>query len=219
MTSPGVHAFLIILRVDRFTPEEKDTVDFITKIFGVDAAKYCIVIFTREDQLDEGQTIDEFVNSSAELKKLVEICGNRKFGINNRLSDEQLKSKTKQLLKLIHDTVKSNNDRCYTNDMYQQIKQEREAQEKRKKEERDREKQEYEDQIYYSGWSQGRAKGRAEAKTAAKEKKQAEVQKEAEAKKSYEDGEGGGCGGSSCSGYTSNWETSWDGESFWMGDN
>ena len=29
MTSPGVHAFLIVLRVDRFSPEEKNTVDFI----------------------------------------------------------------------------------------------------------------------------------------------------------------------------------------------
>ncbi|CAF3820810.1 unnamed protein product [Rotaria sordida] len=50
MTSPGVHAFLIILRVGRFSPEEKNTVDFIKKIFGDGAAKYCIVIFTREDQ-------------------------------------------------------------------------------------------------------------------------------------------------------------------------
>jgi predicted GTPase len=40
MTAPGVHAFLIIIRVGRFTPEEKNTVDFIRHIFGQDAVKY-----------------------------------------------------------------------------------------------------------------------------------------------------------------------------------
>ncbi|CAF2979094.1 unnamed protein product, partial [Rotaria sp. Silwood2] len=108
MTSPGVHAFLIIVRVDRFTPEEKNTIDFIKKIFGDGAAKYCIIIFTREDQLEEGQTIDDFINSSDQLKELVHCCGNRKLAINNKLNGQPLKIKTDQLLQMIDQMVQSN---------------------------------------------------------------------------------------------------------------
>ncbi|CAF5135136.1 unnamed protein product, partial [Rotaria sp. Silwood1] len=82
MTSPGIHAFLIIVRVDRFTPEKKDTADIIQAIFGTDANRYCIVVFTREDQLDESQTINSFINSSKSLQKLIYNCGNRIFAIN-----------------------------------------------------------------------------------------------------------------------------------------
>ncbi len=99
MTSPGVHAFLIVLRIgSRFTPEEKNTVDFIKTIFGEGAAKYCIVIFTCEDQLEEGKTIDDFINPSPTLRELVNICGNRKLAINNKLNGELFEEKTKKLL-------------------------------------------------------------------------------------------------------------------------
>lgn len=64
MAAPGVHAFLIVIRIGRFTPEEKQTVDFIRNIFGSDATKYCIVVFTCADQLDTGQTLDDFIGDS-----------------------------------------------------------------------------------------------------------------------------------------------------------
>jgi GTPase Era involved in 16S rRNA processing len=141
MTSPGVHAFLIVLRVDRFTPEEKNTVDFIKTIFGEGAAKYCIVIFTREDQLEDGQTIDAFITRSAPLQQLVNICGNRKFVINNRLNGELLEAKTKKLLQMINEMVQNNNSNYYTNAQYQKIEQQRKAEQaKREQEERDKKK-------------------------------------------------------------------------------
>jgi hypothetical protein len=141
MTSPGVHAFLIVLRIGgRFTPEEKNTVDFIKTIFGEGAAKYCIVIFTCEDQL-EGQTIDDFINPSPLLRELVNICGNRKLAINNKLNGELFEEKTKKLLQMISEMVQNNNGNCYTNAQYQKIEQQRRAeQEKREKEERDKKK-------------------------------------------------------------------------------
>ena len=147
MTSPGVHAFLIVLRIGRFTPEEKQTVDFIKKIFGTGAARYCLVVFTREDELDDGQTIDDFVHSSHELEELVRICGNRKFVINNRLSGKPLETKTNGLLRMIDQMVQSNNGDYYTNAEYQRIeRQRREEQARREQQERER-KQAYEAQL------------------------------------------------------------------------
>jgi predicted GTPase len=90
MTAPGVHAFLIVIRVGRFTPEEKNTTDFIRRIFGQEAVKYCIVVFTAEDQLDEEQTLEGFINTSPALRELIQACGNRTFPINNKLNGQQL---------------------------------------------------------------------------------------------------------------------------------
>lgn len=133
MTSPGVHAFLIVTRIGRFTPEEKKTVDLIKKIFGAGAAKYCILIFTSEDQLDEGQTLDEFISTSSHLQELVSMCGNRKMGINNKLSGQPLVNKKKKLLQMIDQMVATNNSTYYTNAQYQQIERKR-AEEKQKRE-------------------------------------------------------------------------------------
>ena len=145
LTAPGVHAFLIVLRPDRFTPEEKKTVEFIKTIFGQGAAKYCMVIFSHQDQLDEGQTLDEYIQTSQALREFVSQCGNRKFAINNRLNGEQLEKKTKQLIQLIDEMVQNNNGTYYTNEQYQQIEKQRKAeQERRKKEESDRKKAEEE---------------------------------------------------------------------------
>ncbi|CAF3226599.1 unnamed protein product [Rotaria socialis] len=170
MTSPGVHAFLIVVRVDRFTPEEKDTVDFIKKIFGAGAAKYCIVILTREDQLDDGQSIEEFINSSRHLKELVDLCGNRKLAINNKISGGILERKTKDLLQMIDRMVENNNRTYYTNDEYQRIERQRREEQARREEEERRKKKEYEDAL------KAKATKEAEQKAA---KREQEIREEA----------------------------------------
>ncbi|CAF1498568.1 unnamed protein product, partial [Rotaria sordida] len=76
MTTPGVHAFLIVLRIGRYTEEEKNTVDLIKSIFGTEAAKYCIVVFTREDELENGKTLDQFIREDDDLQAIVNTCGN-----------------------------------------------------------------------------------------------------------------------------------------------
>ena len=147
MTSPGVHAFLIVLRIDRFTPEEKQTIDFIKTIFGAGAARYCILIFTREDQLDEGQTLEQFISSSRDLQDLVKSCGDRKMAINNKLNGDQLERKTKGLVQMIEQMVGMNNGTYYTNAEYQRIEAQRRAEQQRREQEERERKQRYEDEL------------------------------------------------------------------------
>ncbi|CAF1350515.1 unnamed protein product [Adineta ricciae] len=143
MTTPGVHAFFIVLRVDRFTPEEKSTIDFIRRIFGPDAAKYCILVFTGEDQLEEGQTLNDFIKSSSDLNRLAQDCGQRIFAINNKLNGERLDRKINQLIAIVDTMIRSNNGQFYTNAEYQRIERSREE-EKRKLDEKERQKKEAE---------------------------------------------------------------------------
>ena len=45
LMSPGIHAILLVIKGDRFTDEEKDTVDFFMKIFGERIKDYLIIFF------------------------------------------------------------------------------------------------------------------------------------------------------------------------------
>jgi hypothetical protein len=147
MTTPGVHAFLIVLRIGRFSPEERNTVDFIRTIFGEGAASYCIVIFTSEDQLEEGQTLENFISTSPALQELITICGNRKLAINNKLAGELLIRKTQQLLQMIQEMVNNNNGTCYTNAEYLRIQQQREKERIEREEEERKRIEEYEKSL------------------------------------------------------------------------
>ena len=149
MTSPGVHAFLITVRIGRITPEETNTLHFLQQIFGPDAARYCIIVFTHEDQLDEGQSINSFIHSFDYLRDLVvNYCGNRVFTINNKLQGEPLIRKTNELLQMIDQMVQYNGGTYYTNAMYQMIERELRAKKEAEEERRRREKEEEEEEIW-----------------------------------------------------------------------
>uniref|UniRef100_A0A3B1IJ02 GTPase IMAP family member 8 n=1 Tax=Astyanax mexicanus TaxID=7994 RepID=A0A3B1IJ02_ASTMX len=83
LASPGPHAFLIVIGLGRFTPEEKNTVEEIKELFGKDVTKYTMVLFTHKDTL-KGKTIDEFLrNGDADLKQLVKDCDGRFHSFDN----------------------------------------------------------------------------------------------------------------------------------------
>lgn len=147
MTTPGVHAFLIVIQIGRFTPQEKNTVDFIRHIFGQEAARYCIVVFTSEDQLDEGQSLEEYINTSPGLRELVRVCGHRTFAINNKLHGESLAKKRNLLIEIIDNMIRNNNGTYYTNAEYQRIEKQRQDEKRRREEEERRKKKAEEDAL------------------------------------------------------------------------
>uniref|UniRef100_A0A9J7XIF4 AIG1-type G domain-containing protein n=1 Tax=Cyprinus carpio carpio TaxID=630221 RepID=A0A9J7XIF4_CYPCA len=84
-SSPGPHAFIIVIRVGRFTEEEKNTVEHLKEVFGEQIEKYTMIIFTHKDQLDkEKKTIEDYLqNADPDLQSLVHSCGKRFFCLNN----------------------------------------------------------------------------------------------------------------------------------------
>ncbi|XP_076850348.1 GTPase IMAP family member 9-like [Brachyhypopomus gauderio] len=125
--APGPHAFVIVLKVGRYTKHERETVEEITKSFGEEALKYAVVLFTFGDQLCEGQTIEDFVNQSTELQDLVNKCGGRVHVVDNKYWNEQQdgyrsnRVQVEKLLKTIEEMVKENGGECYTNEMLQAV--------------------------------------------------------------------------------------------------
>ncbi|XP_065809627.1 GTPase IMAP family member 7-like isoform X2 [Labrus bergylta] len=114
--SPGPHIFLIIIKLDRFTEEEKKTVEKIQKIFGKSADKYSMVLFTHGDLL-RGQPIEEFLKKSKDLQKLVAKCNDQYHVFDNNLSDS---SQTRELLNKIRKITEKNTGNHYTTEMFQE---------------------------------------------------------------------------------------------------
>ncbi|XP_058872329.1 GTPase IMAP family member 9-like isoform X2 [Acipenser ruthenus] len=146
-SSPGPHAFLLVLKLGRYTEEEQKTVQIIQEVFGKSASKYMMVLFTHRDCLDDdGQTIEEFLkNADKNLKQLVESCGNRFHAINGKdLKDQE---QAKVLLEKVENMVKINGG-CFSNDLYEmeekrkadEARHQKEIEELRKKNEEDAEK-------------------------------------------------------------------------------
>nr|XP_046237433.1 GTPase IMAP family member 7-like [Scatophagus argus] len=124
--SPGPHAFLIVLKVEKFTEQEQDIVTKMCQYFSEEAFRYTTVLFTHGDQLCEGQKIEEFVSHSEGLSDLVKKCGGRchvmdnKYWKNNQQGEYRSNQfQVAELLKTIEKMTESNKGRCYTNEMLQ----------------------------------------------------------------------------------------------------
>ncbi|KAI5086727.1 GTPase IMAP family member 8, partial [Silurus meridionalis] len=117
LLAPGPHAFIIVLTVGRITEEEKETLTMIKKIFGAEAAKYTIVLFTGGDKL-KGKTIEDYIKTSdhAYVNRLIRDCGGRVHLFNNTVEDF---TQVSDLLQMIENMIKFNRDNYFTNEMFE----------------------------------------------------------------------------------------------------
>ncbi|XP_059401758.1 GTPase IMAP family member 4-like [Carassius carassius] len=134
MSYPGPHVFLFILAIgNRFTNEEKQTVQQLQEIFGERATRYTLILFTKGDALEDTTFEDYLREATADLKALIDKCGGRCHVFNNK---DRNYLQVPQLLKKIQDMVQDNGGGCYTNSTYQLLEQykRREAELQRKAE-------------------------------------------------------------------------------------
>ncbi|XP_034149894.1 GTPase IMAP family member 9 isoform X2 [Esox lucius] len=134
---PGPHVFLLVIKLTRFTEEERNTVKWIQDNFGEEASMYTILLFTHGDQL-EGKSVDEFLSESKELRKLINICGGRYYSLNKTRNHTQVT----ELLEMTEKMVMINGGKYYTNEMYQEVQRKiNEEKERRRQEEEERDRE------------------------------------------------------------------------------
>ncbi|KAK1879345.1 hypothetical protein KUDE01_027468, partial [Dissostichus eleginoides] len=141
--SPGPHIFLVVIRLGRFTDEEKQTVQKIQEIFGEEADRYSMVLFTYGDLL-EGAPIEEFLKESEELQELVDRCNGQCHVFNNKVKD---RSQVRELLEKIRNITEKNGGSHYTNEMFQEAEREIEEEKQRILKERKEEIRKQEEEI------------------------------------------------------------------------
>lgn len=121
VSSPGPHAFLLIIQIGRFTKEEENCVQALEKIFGPAASKYMIVLFTRGDEL-QGRTIQQYVqNGHPKLQEVIERCGKRYHVFNNKR--RRNRTQVVELIKKIDDMVAANGGKHFSEQMYEEAEQ------------------------------------------------------------------------------------------------
>ncbi|XP_068529218.1 GTPase IMAP family member 2-like [Anas acuta] len=119
LSSPGPHALLLVTQLGRFTQEDKEAAERLQDIFGADVFRHTIVIFTRAEEL-VGGLLQDYVKYSknSALCKLIERCGNRYCGFNNRAVGAEQDQQVAELMGMVRCMVRVNGDRYYSNEMY-----------------------------------------------------------------------------------------------------
>ncbi|XP_071315837.1 GTPase IMAP family member 7-like [Trachinotus anak] len=134
--SPGPHAFLILLKVEKYTKHEQEVIDKICECFSEEAFKYAVVVFTHGDQLPEGKKIEEFISQNEKLSELVRKCDGRchvfdnKYWKNNQ--QDEYRNNQFQVTELLN-TIKVMVDTggYYTNEMLQAVERKIQQEEER----------------------------------------------------------------------------------------
>ncbi|XP_029943158.1 GTPase IMAP family member 4-like [Salarias fasciatus] len=126
--SPGPHALLVFLKVEKYTEHEKQVMIKIKKLFSEDAFEYAVLVFTHGDQLAEGRKIKEFVSENKDLKELSDKCGGRCHVVDNKYWNNNQQDpyrdnqfQIRQLLSTINGLVQQHGGGCYTNKMLQEV--------------------------------------------------------------------------------------------------
>ncbi|XP_063051366.1 GTPase IMAP family member 7-like [Engraulis encrasicolus] len=117
VSTPGPHAFLMVMSVARFTKEEQNAVRALQEIFGESAKSYMMVLFTRGDDLD-GKPINEFVRTGhKKLQEVIRSCGHRFHVFNNKSND---RTQVIELVKKIDEMVAANGGEHFSEEMYKE---------------------------------------------------------------------------------------------------
>lgn len=122
LSSPGPHAILLVLKVDRFTSEEKEAIERIFKILGEEAVKFLIILFTGKDRLEE-QSIGEFIGTIQDpyFKELLKKCEYRYHAFDNKANEAQKVAQVSELMTMILNMVQYNGNTHYTNKSYESV--------------------------------------------------------------------------------------------------
>lgn len=123
--APGVDAFIIVLKVGRYTGREDEEVQKLLDTFGDGhVLKHTVILFTHGEQLED-KTINAFMEDCPQLQQLVGKCGGRCHVIDSTYWNKRQRGnksnrvQVKNLLKTIDEMVNKNG--CFTNDFLQKV--------------------------------------------------------------------------------------------------
>ncbi|XP_056099962.1 GTPase IMAP family member 7 [Rhinichthys klamathensis goyatoka] len=118
ISAPGPHVFLLVIQIGRFTAEEQKSVQALQELFGEEASKYMVVVFTHGDSLN-GQTIDDYVTKGhPELRKVIQRCGSRYTVFDN--TNTMKRKQVNNLMQKIDEMVSANGGEYFTQEMFQE---------------------------------------------------------------------------------------------------
>lgn len=116
LSSPGVHAFLYVLKPSTFTEQEAETVSQFKQTYGEEVFRYTVILFTHGDQLQHVE-MSMLISQNESLRNLVALCGGRFTVLNNETPADR--EQVYYLLDIIDRMMSDNENRFYTLQMLQ----------------------------------------------------------------------------------------------------
>ncbi|KAM4564580.1 GTPase IMAP family member 4-like [Fundulus diaphanus] len=118
-TAPGPHAILLVIKFGPFTAEEIEAVMKVEEIFGKEAWKYTIILFTHGDKI-KSDFDQKLKNAPPDLQEILQKAGNRYHVFNNLQASDR--RQVTSLLEKIQKMVDDNGGQFYSNDTYEEAK-------------------------------------------------------------------------------------------------
>ncbi|XP_044226826.1 GTPase IMAP family member 8-like [Thunnus albacares] len=109
------HAFIIVVKQGRVSDAHVILFKMLPKLFGSDASKYTIVLFTHGDQLG-GQPIDNLIQANRDVSKLVSMCNGRYCVFDNTKRGNR--QQVQDLLSKIDEMITASATGPYTTDRF-----------------------------------------------------------------------------------------------------
>ncbi|KAI2668031.1 GTPase IMAP family member 4 [Labeo rohita] len=117
LCSPGPHAFLLVIPIDRFTEEQQRTIEMILEMFHEDITDHTILIFTHANRL-RGEFIEKFVSRQhRKVQDFVERFGRRFVAFDN--TNPTNRDQVRRLLQKVDELLVVNENRHFTIEVQQ----------------------------------------------------------------------------------------------------
>lgn len=119
LSAPGPHVLLLVVQLGRFTDQDQQAVQRVKEIFGEDAMRHTIVLFTHKEDL-EGESVTDYIRDTDNkaLCKVVAACGGRVCAFNNCATGSERDGQVRELMDVIEDLVLEKRGDHYTNGLY-----------------------------------------------------------------------------------------------------
>ncbi|XP_058537438.1 GTPase IMAP family member 5-like isoform X2 [Ochotona princeps] len=122
LSAPGPHVLLLVTQLGRFTDQDAMAVKRLKQVFGMQALRHTVILFTHKEDL-EGQSLEDYVTNTdnGALQDLVLQCGRRVCGFNNRASGEEQQAQLAQLMAVITQLEQELKGSFLSNDLFQAL--------------------------------------------------------------------------------------------------
>ncbi|XP_060539227.1 GTPase IMAP family member 8-like isoform X1 [Pantherophis guttatus] len=114
MCQSGLHAFIFVTQVGRFTAEDTVAAKRVWKLFGEKSARRTIVVFTCKEDL-EGNSLKKDIEEAKNknLHELMKKCNHRFCGFNNKAEGDEREKQVSELMEMVEEIVKENQGKPY----------------------------------------------------------------------------------------------------------
>ncbi|XP_004622676.2 GTPase IMAP family member 7-like [Sorex araneus] len=115
-SSPGPHAFILVLQLGRYTEEQQRVFAMVKALFGESVTRHMIVLFTYGECLGDSSLRDFIAEADVSLRNMVRECGGRCCAFSNRAAKAEKEAQVQELMQLVEKMILNNSH--FTDNIY-----------------------------------------------------------------------------------------------------